>query len=287
MTAPNDILLGSGVFALNGTDIALTRGGGKFAVEREYRQIEADGDFGPIKGRIVCTKSVAKLTLNLLELIPTDMDDYYPAMDVSSVSASDTITGTLDVIANDYSTVTWTGLTKDGREVVITLNNAINLENLEWEMVDKEEVVPALTYTAAYTEAARTTEPWSVVFATASSDDAVAPVMIPEDIPAGTWTMVLLSFNEKLHANTYAITDITNLLASITNDGVSVACTTVANSVVWFDTTTQNPKCAVKIPSTTFVEGKTVRFNAKASAIKDTSSNTISAATNFDTVVTA
>jgi hypothetical protein len=207
-------------------------------------------------------------------------------MTVTTIAASDTITGNLAVADTDYSTITWTGLTKDDRGVVITLSNAINLENLEWEMVDKEEVVPELNYTAAYTEAARTTEPWNVVFATASSDDAVAPVMVPEDIPAGTWTMVLLSFSEKLHADTYAITDITNLLSAIANDGVSVACTTVANSVVWFDTTTQNPKCAVKIPSTTFVAGKTVRFNAKAAAIKDTSSNAISAATNFDTVVT-
>jgi hypothetical protein len=287
MAAPNNILLGDGVFAINGTDVALTRGGGSFTVEREYKIIEADGDYGPVKGRIRKIKSIAKLKMNLLEIVPTDLDDFYASISVSSAAALDTITGASDVTDNDYSTVTWTGTTKDGRAVVISLSNAINLENLEWELVDKEEVVPELTYTAAYLESARTTEPWSVTFATATGDDATAPVMTPAAIPAGTWLYLTVGFNEKLHADTYAISDITNLLSSLTNDGVSVEVTTVANSVVWFDTLTQNPKCVIKIPSTTFVSGKTVRFNAKAAAIKDVSSNAISAATNFDTVVTA
>ena len=46
------IILGDGVFAVNGTDIALTRGGGQFLIEREYREIPADGDYSPVKGRI-------------------------------------------------------------------------------------------------------------------------------------------------------------------------------------------------------------------------------------------
>lgn len=287
MSAPNNILLGDGVFSLNGVDIALTRGGGSFTIEREYRQIEADGDFGPVKGRIRKVKSTAKLKLNLLEIIPVDMVDYYPSMAVTSISASDTITGSSDITDTDYNTVAWTGETKDGRAVVITVSNAINLENLEWELVDKEEAVPELTYTATYLESARTTEPWNIVFATASADDATAPVMQPSAVPAGTWLYLTVGFNEKLHADTYAISDITNLLSALTNGAVPIAVTTVANSVVWFDTLTQNPKCVIKIPSTVFVEGVTLRFNAKTGAIKDTSSNVILAATNFDTVITA
>ena len=38
------IILGKGVFSIGDTPIALTRGGGQFTVEREVRQIEADGD---------------------------------------------------------------------------------------------------------------------------------------------------------------------------------------------------------------------------------------------------
>lgn len=281
------ILLGDGVFSIAGVDVALTKGGGKWSVEREYKPIEADGDMGPVKGRIRKLKSVAKLVMNALEIIPTDMSKYYPAMTVTSVAASDTITGAEDIEDTDYNTVTWTGVTIDGIEVVITLENAINLENIEWELVDKEEVIPELTYTAAYLSTARKTEPWNVVFPTSADDDAVAPILIPAAIPAGTSLYLIVSFNEKLHADTYAISDITNLFASIKNDGVDIDCSTVANSVEWFDTLTQNPCAVVKIPSTTFVEGDTVRFNAKASAIKDVQENEISAATNFDIVVTA
>jgi hypothetical protein len=287
MGDPNDILLGDGVIAIDGTDVALVRGDSSWKVERDYRQITANGDRGPVKGRIRKIKSVASLKLGLLEIIPTDMSKYYPAMTVTSVAASDTITGAADIADTDYHTVTFTGETKDGRSVVITLENAINLENLDWGLVDTEEVVPELTYTATYLPAARTTEPWNVVFATATADDAVAPILVPSAIPAGTSLYLTVSFNEKLHADTYAISDITNLFASIKNDGVDIDCSTVANSVEWFDTLTQHPRAVIKIPSTVFVATKTVRFNAKAAAIKDVSSNAISAATNFDTVVTA
>ena len=56
----NDIILGDGVFAIGATDVGLTRGGGTLTIEREYRTIEADGDYGPVKGRIRKIKSVAK-----------------------------------------------------------------------------------------------------------------------------------------------------------------------------------------------------------------------------------
>jgi hypothetical protein len=286
MPAPNNILLGDGVFSIGGHDVALTRGGGKFAVKRELKQIEADGDFGPVKGRLRKIKSVATLELGLLEIEPTYLNYFYAAMTVASIAASDTLSGASDVASSDYRTVTWTGKTLDGREVVITLENAINLDGPEWDLKDKDESVPKIVMTATYLEAARTTEPWNVVFATATGDDAVAPVMTIASIPAGTWTEILLTFNEKLHADTYAITDIANLLYAISNSGVSVACTTVANSIVWMDTLTQNPKCLVKIPSTVFVAATTVTVNAKTNAIKDTSSNKISQASDFTTVVT-
>ena len=48
--------------------IGLTRGGSAFTVEREVREIEADGDKGPVKGRIVIDREVAKLTVNALEM---------------------------------------------------------------------------------------------------------------------------------------------------------------------------------------------------------------------------
>jgi hypothetical protein len=179
MSAPDDIILGDGVFAIGSTtssmtNIALTRGGGVFSVEREYRPINADGDYGPVKGRIRLIRSVAKLNMKNLEIVPDDMDVYYPSISANHTAGgtSAIITGaglTSNITSADYSFVTWTGYNKAGRAVYIELQNAINLENINWPLVDKEEVIAELTYQAAYASSQRTTEPWKVVFTTTSS----------------------------------------------------------------------------------------------------------------------
>lgn len=78
-TGASEIMLGAGVFYIGGTAIALTRGGGSFTVEREFREINADGDRGPVEGRIELDRSVAKLTMNALTIL-SRVADLYPAM---------------------------------------------------------------------------------------------------------------------------------------------------------------------------------------------------------------
>ena len=41
---------------------------------------------------------------------------------------------------------------KDGKAVTITVKNALNMDNLEWKLEDKSEVVPKLNFTATYEE---------------------------------------------------------------------------------------------------------------------------------------
>ena len=84
-TASKSILLGAGVFSIGGTDVALTRGGGSFVVEREYREINADGDRGPVEDRIVMMSSRAKLKLNMLSFM-TRVADMYPAITAATTS---------------------------------------------------------------------------------------------------------------------------------------------------------------------------------------------------------
>lgn len=78
----SEIMLGSGILKIDGVDAGLVRGGGQFVVEREFREIEADGDRGPVEGRIVMEGSRASLTINLLELL-TQMSQLFPAIDVT------------------------------------------------------------------------------------------------------------------------------------------------------------------------------------------------------------
>lgn len=157
------IILGNGVFSIGEKDIALTRGGGQFVLEREYRDIEADGDKGTVKGRTVIDKSVPKLTINALSVITDDMPTYYPGITLAKESSTTKMTGKSDIEESDYQTVKWTGKTKEGKGVIITLNNAINLENLDWTLADKDEVIHALTYVGTYEEGSKV-EPWNVEF---------------------------------------------------------------------------------------------------------------------------
>lgn len=81
--AADTILLGAGVVAIGGTDVALTRGGSQFVVEREFREINADGDRGPVKERVVIDASRATLTVNALTFL-THMADVYAGISVTS-----------------------------------------------------------------------------------------------------------------------------------------------------------------------------------------------------------
>jgi len=162
MATAEKILLGYGVVSVGATPIGLTRGGSSFVVEREYREIEADGDRGPVQGRIVIDTERAKLNVNALELFTSaDMTKYYPGLSVTT----GTLTSTLVIASGDYNDVTWVGKTKDGKAVTIKVENAINMDNLEWTLEDKSEVIAALGFVATYDESARTTPPWNVVFA--------------------------------------------------------------------------------------------------------------------------
>lgn len=160
--AVGDIILGDGVFTVGNGTIGLNRGGGEFSIEREYREIEADGDYGPVKGRIRKIRSVAKLTLNALELHSGNLEKFLPA----SKMLGSQFTSAVEIDdATDYHNVFWLGKTKDGRQVKINLNNAINLDNIELEMADKEELVASVTFTATYEDGAnRNVEPWYITW---------------------------------------------------------------------------------------------------------------------------
>ena len=81
----DEILLGAGAFTVGGTSVGLTRGGGSFKVTREYRRINADGDRGAVKTRIVCEGSEATLTLNALQFL-TNVASLYPCITTAAVT---------------------------------------------------------------------------------------------------------------------------------------------------------------------------------------------------------
>ena len=161
--AAEKILLGYGVVAVDATPIGLTRGGSNFVIEREVREIEADGDYGPVKGRQVIDREVATLTVRGLELfVAAELPLFFSGMALTAGATEDVLTSLLTFADGDYHEVTWTGKTKDGKSVVITVENAINMGNIELTLEDKTEVVPEIVYTATYLDSARETPPWEI-----------------------------------------------------------------------------------------------------------------------------
>ena len=82
VTAGNgEIVLGVGKFYIGTSKedaeyVGLTRGGGSFVVEREFREINADGDPGLVAGRIEKEMARPKLTLTALQWL-TKIDKLY------------------------------------------------------------------------------------------------------------------------------------------------------------------------------------------------------------------
>jgi len=121
-----EIVLGTGVFYIGAssataTAVGLTRGGGAFKVEREYREINADGDPGPVKGRINIERSVCTLNMKNLQFI-VRMADIYNGMTA--------VTGTpIDLTENSLGGYTFSGDTYSviGRGVRVQIVKAKDL----------------------------------------------------------------------------------------------------------------------------------------------------------------
>jgi len=167
-----ELWLGDGTFSIVSSSGAtaktfLTRGGGSFRVEREFRVIKADGDYGPVRGRVRKIEEVPVLTVNWLELPPADLALLSQPTTVSATNST-SWTPLLDLTTAHYLyQVYFTGELKDGRDVQVTVNNALNMEPLSLDLVDKDEVILKAAFTGHYTSDDRTTAPWTVTFTTA------------------------------------------------------------------------------------------------------------------------
>lgn len=89
VTAGNgEIILGVGKFYVGATSadakpVGLTRGGGSFVVEREYRDINADDDPGSVAGRVVKDTGRPKLKLAALQWL-TKVSQLYACVETAN-----------------------------------------------------------------------------------------------------------------------------------------------------------------------------------------------------------
>lgn len=79
------------------------------------------------------------------------------------------ITGSSQLTEKDWQDeVKFVGKTKAGQPIMIKVYNAINLENINWDLKEKNEIVQAVTFEGCYLdedlENGDKTEPWDIIY---------------------------------------------------------------------------------------------------------------------------
>ena len=167
---PNNIVFGRGIFKLDGVAVGLTRDGGTFKVEYNNRLITADGDRGPVKGRIHREEAKASISFSHLEIL-TSFKDLHSGLAETTDGEYTVVRGTGKITDADYHEVVFVGETKDGREVEISIEDAINLENIDFTMKDKDDILDNVVFQATYDPTNETLdefdERWAIKYKTA------------------------------------------------------------------------------------------------------------------------
>ena len=162
-------------FASPGTLMGATRGGSTFTIEQEIREMEVDGARGPMKESRRITMIKASLTVNFIEHTTESLKRAIVGSNSQVFNVNhDAISRDLTIAVGDYlSNVAILGeVSGDANGMGIVLTNVIADGNFELSMVDKEEGVVAVTFTAHFDPATvgskDDTEPWQILWPVAS-----------------------------------------------------------------------------------------------------------------------
>jgi len=130
------------------TTLGFTRGG-EFNDNMVLRNIEVDGRVAPLKGEKVIESYEPTLSFNFLQMESSLLDAVFAGVSVGAVSAAKTITRSLTIADTDYlHYVKYTGKTKEGKDIVIQLDNVLATAPMNFVFEDKSEVQIPATFVA-------------------------------------------------------------------------------------------------------------------------------------------
>ena len=161
-------LLGEGIVYKNygvggAAIIGAIRGGSKLQIDRKIRDINFDGAYGSVHGMRRYERYDAKLVINFLKLTYTNLAYGLPITVSDGADQDGTykkIVFDLEIAAADVlSNVAFVGQKHDGKQCIILVENALNIDKIALEFKEKDEVTSEMTYTGFYTYAAPTTPP--------------------------------------------------------------------------------------------------------------------------------
>ena len=149
--------------------LGATKGGNNFTIETEYREMEADGARGPMKGGRRIIRTVARCVANLVEItadnivvmLPGATKAAYPA---EGAKTHDSITRIRDIQDEDYiANVALVGKISGADENFIgILENVLADGNISANAVDKDEAAVAVQFTAHFDLKTMDKEPWEI-----------------------------------------------------------------------------------------------------------------------------
>jgi hypothetical protein len=131
--------------------VGATKGGGEFNDGAEFRQREADGDLGPVKGAIDLIKLNPILTVNALKIDKTNLQKFFAGMSLDDADAIySKLTRMVDLTNSYIENVAFVGQNRSGTDMVIILYNALGDGALVMAFTKDEEIVPEVQFTATF-----------------------------------------------------------------------------------------------------------------------------------------
>lgn len=173
---PYNEFLGAGAVYVNyGEDdeyrLGLTKGGNEFNDNAEFREREADGDMGAVKGAIDIVSMRPQLTIRSLRIDAQAVQMYYAGLAGGTVTdGKQSFYRTVDLSGAYTDNIAFVGETRGGNPIVIYLDNVIGMNALNLAFAKSEETVPEIVFTATFDPATfdpatPTTYPYHVEFA--------------------------------------------------------------------------------------------------------------------------
>lgn len=170
--AASDIMLGEGVVWKNYGQagvalIGATRGGGKVEITKKINDMKYDGAYGLTKTLRRYDRFEVKMTISFLKINYVNLAYGLPVTIADGTDQDGTykkLTFDMDIVAADVLTnVAFVGQKHDGKQCIIIINNALNIDNINMDFKEKDELTSDMTYTGFYAYATPTVPPIQIL----------------------------------------------------------------------------------------------------------------------------
>jgi len=156
--------------------LGATQGGASFNVEQEVREIEVDGARGPIKGGRRVVEEHARITVNLMEMTPENLEIALFGAEASD-NGSDggkKVTRSISTPGDSayFKNIALVGdIAGSSEPAIFLIKNAMADGNFELTTEDQDEAAVEVQFTAHFDPEALHESPWEIRMPALTEDD--------------------------------------------------------------------------------------------------------------------